>query len=97
MEISGSEAAIMISATSMEKAIWFLENETLLSGGVRQGGQFLQYYNQYLDSNNEVVSVPITFAEIKEQTGEEFYDYTVVVPDGTPATYVEFESRLIED
>ena len=97
LEISGSEAAIMISATTMEKAIWFLENETLLSGGVRQGGQFLQYYNQYLDSNNEVVSVPITFAEIKEQTGEEFYDYTVVVPDGTPATYVEFESRLIED
>lgn len=97
MEISGSEAAIMISATSMEKAIWFLENETLMSGGVRYGGEFLQYTTLVGDEEQGYSYAPITFAEIKEKSGIDFYDYTVVVPDGSWATYVEFESRLIED
>ena len=99
LEFSGSKYAIVIARTTMEKAIWFLDNETFLGGGVRQNGPVLQYnvpvmdeYGNFVIENGNVVMRPATIDEYSELVEETCYDYTIITPDGTPATYVEFDS-----
>ncbi|MBO4324165.1 MAG: hypothetical protein J5845_02025 [Lachnospiraceae bacterium] len=91
--IYGTTHAILISSTSLEKAIWFLKDETLMSGGTRKADQFVEYYQPGIDENGNTVNVPYTLEEICELYDGFYTDYSVVVPDGTPATFVEFESR----
>ena len=91
--IYGSTHAVLITATSLEKAIWFLKDETLMSGGTRKAGQFVEYSRQEIDESGNIVNIPMTLEEISEQAGQNYTDYTVVVPDGEPALYVEFETR----
>ena len=92
LEFSGSKYAIVIARTTMEKAIWFLDNETFLGGGVRQNGPVLQYNVPVMDEYGNVVMRPATIDEYSELVEETCYDYTIITPDGTPATYVEFDS-----
>gem|GEM_PF-2536356 len=100
LEFYGSKFAIIIARTTMEKAIWFLDNQTLLSGGERKNGPVIQYTLPVLDENGNYIfenGVPltrsVTIDEYSEFVGETYYDYTVVTPDGDPAKSVFFEPR----
>ena len=100
LEFYGSKYAIVIARTTMEQAIWFLGNETLMSGGVRQNGPVLQYNLPVFDEDGNlviedgnIVMRPATIDEYSELVEKRCYDYTVVTPDGNPATSVFFEPR----
>ena len=100
LEFYGSKFAIIIARTTMEKAIWFLDNQTLLSGGERKNGPVIRYTLPVLDENGNYIfenGVPltrsVTIDEYSEFVGETYYDYTVVTPDGDPTTSVFFEPR----
>ncbi len=101
LEFYGSKYAIVVTRTTMEKAIWFLDNRTLLSGGERHNGPVLTYNipvfdengNLTIDEYGNVLTRPGTVEDISELSGETCYDYTVITPDGNPATAVFFEPR----
>ncbi len=92
LDITGSPA-ILIGATSMEKAIYYLE-PLRMTGGVRSAGEFFQYQGPvYDDLGNVIDVVPYTLAEISEQLGTQYYDYSIVDEDGVPSGHVRFEPR----
>lgn len=92
VEIHGTDAAILISGTSIEKAIC-MRSGMLMTGGVRASGEFLQYTTMVQDENGNYTSVPITLAEISAAEGIQFYDYSVVTPEGDFAKVVRFVGR----
>jgi len=100
LEFYGSKYAIVIARTTMDKAIWFLDNSTLLSGGERYNGPIIQYNIPVRDEsgnmvyeNGELLMRSATIDEYSALVEETCYDYTVITPDGDPATAVFFEPR----
>lgn len=91
LDISGSQCAVAITQTTLEKAICFVDGETYLGGGVRAGGQFVA------DADGNLSFERISLYEVSEQQDIGYYDYTVILPDGTPATNVEFIDQEMTD
>ena len=84
------EKAILITSTTMEKAIYYLYPNRLI-GGTRAAGQFTEYYAPVYDSNGYYIGrEPTTLEEISQQDGQNYYDYTVVDENGEPSTHVRF-------
>lgn len=82
--------AIMIGATSMSKAIYYLK-PLRMTGGIRTAGEFLEYLSTEYDEDGNIIGhMPVTVSEISEIKGIPYYDYTVVSEDGMPSTYVHF-------
>ncbi|MBO4627948.1 MAG: hypothetical protein J5645_08220 [Lachnospiraceae bacterium] len=88
VEICGSDAAILISGTTMKKAIY--TRGWMVTGGIRGNGDFCEYQTTVIDDNGNYVTVPITLAEISAAEGKDFYDYSVVTPEGEPGWRVQF-------
>ncbi len=86
VEVMGS---ITISATSMEKAIYY-KAPLKLTGGKRASGDFFKYTRGDYDENGNYVSVEAVISEIRGEKGERYYDYAVVDDDGNIATHVIF-------
>lgn len=84
------DSAIVIGATTMEKAIYYLK-PLQMTGGMRTSGEFVEYASQQYDENgNYLGEIPTTLAEISEQKGVSYYDYSVVDENGKPSTHVRF-------
>lgn len=82
--------AIMIGATSMSKAIYYLK-PLRMTGGIRTAGAFLEYLSDQYDENGNLVDhALVTITEISEIKGIPYYDYTVVDEYGMPSSYVHF-------
>ena len=85
--------AIVIGATTMKQAIYYL-SPVVLTGGVRSNGQFVEYSSNTYDSDgNYLGSVSTTLEEISAKEGVDYYDYSVVDEDGNPATHVRFAPK----
>ncbi len=85
------ERAIMVSATSMSKAIYYLK-PLQMTGGKRTTGEFFEYFSsQYDENGNYIGNEPITLDDIYKDNGVRYYDYTVIGEDGKPSTHVHFE------
>ena len=86
LEVLGS---ITVSATSMEKAIYYL-NPLKLTGGTRASGDFFDYrYPEVDDSGNFTGNyMNIKISEIPGKT--RYYDYAVVDENGLPAKGISF-------
>lgn len=85
VEVMGS---IAISATSMEKAIYYLA-PVKMTGGTRSAGAFFTYYkDQYDNSGNYIGSVETDIYGIEGP--ERYYDYGVVDPSGNLAKHIVF-------
>ena len=83
--------AMVVSATTMEKAIYYL-NPLKMTGGRRTSGQFTEYATQQYAADGTLIGeVPTTLAEISEQRGIQYYDYAVVGEDGMPSKHVTFK------
>lgn len=84
------ERAIVIGATTMNKAIYYLK-PLQMTGGIRTSGEFFEYSSSQYDANgNYIGESPITLAEISEQNGIQYYDYSIVGEDGMPSGHVHF-------
>ena len=92
LDVTGSPA-ILIGATSLEKAIFYVE-PLHLTGGVRSAGEFFQYTGPVYDELGNVIdAVPFTLAEISEELGTQYYDHSIVDGDGAPSGHVRFAPR----
>ena len=82
--------AIVIGATTMQKAIYYLK-PLKMTGGTRKAGEFVEYASQHYDANgNYLGETPSTLSEISERDGVSYYDYSVVGNDGMPSKHVRF-------
>ncbi len=88
VEIYGTEAAIMVSMTTMEKAIY--TRGRMVTGGIRGNGDFMLYNFQVQDADGNYVVTQGTVTEFSQAQGAQFYDYTVITPEGEPGTRVQF-------
>lgn len=92
LDVTGSPA-ILIGATSLEKAIFYVE-PLHLTGGVRSAGEFFRYTRPVYDELGNVIdAVPFTLAEISEELGTQYYDHSIVDGDGAPSGHVRFAPR----
>ena len=80
---------IAISATSMEKAIYY-SPALKISGGTPASGDFFIYTRGEYDENGNVITVEAPISEIRGEKGERFYDYAVVDDSGNIARHVIF-------
>ena len=82
------DSAIVISATTMDKAIYYLK-PLRMTGGTRASGEFVEYTApQYDENGNYIGEGSTTLAEISEKSGVQYYDYSVAGEDGKPSTHV---------
>lgn len=89
VDIYGGDKAVVVSGTSLEKAIWFPRG-TVMTGGERANGQFVDYVKTVQNDDGTVSNVSVTLEEISAELGEDYYDYSVVDEDGNPVTEVHF-------
>ena len=84
------DSAIVIGATTMEKAIYYL-SPLQLTGGTRAAGEFVEYSSSKYDENgNYIGEESATLDEISEKNGVRYYDFSVVDEDGNPSSHVRF-------
>lgn len=81
---------IMISATSMETAIYY-KAPLKLEGGERSSGSFFNYSrDEYDEDGNYTGTVQSDISGITGENGERYYDYAIVDDSGDPTENVRF-------